>query len=56
MVWWFSGWTVIGGALFNWLTGVGFTGFSTWGLFVAVVGAVIILAIVRALRGGTAAS
>jgi uncharacterized membrane protein YeaQ/YmgE (transglycosylase-associated protein family) len=40
---------LIGGLLFNLLGGVGFTGFNIWSLFVATVGAVILLALVRAL-------
>ena len=41
----------LGGAIFSWLTGVGFTGFNLWSFIVAVIGAVIFIAILRALRG-----
>lgn len=39
---------LIGGFLFNLLGGDGFTGFNIWSLFVAIVGAVILLALVKA--------
>ena len=38
---------VIGGAMFNALGSRGITGFTWWSLFVAVVGAVILLALLR---------
>ena len=38
----------IGGLLFNLLGGEGFTGLNFWSLFVSVVGAVILLALVKA--------
>jgi len=42
----------IGGLVFNLLGGVGVTGFNLWSFVVAVIGAIIFIAIVRALRGG----
>lgn len=39
---------LIGGLLFNLLGGEGFTGFNIWSLFVSIVGAVILLALVKA--------
>jgi uncharacterized membrane protein YeaQ/YmgE (transglycosylase-associated protein family) len=41
----------IGGAVFNLLTGAGFSGFNLWSLVVAVIGAVIFIVILRAIRG-----
>jgi uncharacterized membrane protein YeaQ/YmgE (transglycosylase-associated protein family) len=41
---------VIGGGLFSLIGGAGFTGFNLWSLFVAFVGAVILLLIIRAIR------
>ena len=41
---------VIGGLLFSFLGGAGITGFNLWSLIVAFVGAVILLAIVRAAQ------
>ena len=41
---------VIGGVVFHLLGGVGVTGFNLWSFVVALVGAIILLAIVRALR------
>lgn len=38
---------LIGGALFNLVGGEGFTGFNFWSLFVSVVGAVILLWLVK---------
>lgn len=46
---------MIGGFLFNLLGGADITGFNLWSLFVAVVGSVILLGIVRAFRGPGAA-
>ena len=40
----------IGGLVFNMIGGSGVTGFNLWSLFVAVVGAVILLSIINALR------
>lgn len=40
----------LGGFIFNLLGGRGVTGFNLWSLVVAVIGAVVLLAIVRALR------
>lgn len=39
---------LIGGFLFNLLGGEGFTGFNFWSLFVAVIGSIILLALVKA--------
>lgn len=44
---------VIGGFLVELLGGSGVTGFNLWSLLIAVLGAVVLLAIVRAVRGGT---
>jgi uncharacterized membrane protein YeaQ/YmgE (transglycosylase-associated protein family) len=41
---------VIGGFVFSLIGGAPVTGFNLWSLFVAVVGAVILLALVRAFR------
>jgi uncharacterized membrane protein YeaQ/YmgE (transglycosylase-associated protein family) len=41
---------VIGGVVFHLLGGVGVTGFNLWSFVVALVGAIILLAIVRAVR------
>lgn len=43
----------IGGLVMNLLGGAGITGFNLWSLFVAVVGAVILLWIVNAARRHT---
>ena len=40
---------LIGGSLFNTLGGVGVTGFNLWSLFVAVIGAIIVLMIYHAI-------
>ncbi|HSE60861.1 MAG TPA: GlsB/YeaQ/YmgE family stress response membrane protein [Candidatus Saccharimonadales bacterium] len=45
---------LIGGFIFNMLGGSGFTGFNFWSLFVAIVGAVILLFVIKAFRGGSA--
>ncbi|MGD8239532.1 MAG: GlsB/YeaQ/YmgE family stress response membrane protein [Armatimonadota bacterium] len=42
---------VLGGWLFQLAGGVGVTGFNPWSLFVAVVGSVVLILIVRYLRG-----
>jgi uncharacterized membrane protein YeaQ/YmgE (transglycosylase-associated protein family) len=42
----------IGGFVFNQLGVSGVTGFNVWSLFVAFIGAVILLAIVRLFSGG----
>lgn len=42
---------VIGGFLFNLLGGSGVTGFNVWSLLVSVIGALVLLAILKALRG-----
>lgn len=47
---------LIGGFLFSLVGGADVTGFNLWSLFVAVIGSVILLAIVRAMRGGKAAA
>jgi len=41
----------LGGLVFNLIGGYGVTGFNLWSLVVAVIGAVILIAILRALRG-----
>jgi len=41
----------IGGLVFNLLGGAGVTGFNLWSFVVAVIGAVIFIAILRAIRG-----
>ncbi|CAN5621437.1 hypothetical protein BH23DEI1_BH23DEI1_14800 [soil metagenome] len=40
----------IGGLLFSMLGAQGVTGFNIWSFFVAIVGAVVLLAIVKAVR------
>jgi uncharacterized membrane protein YeaQ/YmgE (transglycosylase-associated protein family) len=40
---------MVGGFLFNMVGSIGVTGFNLWSMFVAVVGAVVILAIKHAL-------
>jgi uncharacterized membrane protein YeaQ/YmgE (transglycosylase-associated protein family) len=45
---------MVGGFLFNLVGAVGVTGFNIWSMFVAVVGAVVILAIKHALFGRSA--
>jgi uncharacterized membrane protein YeaQ/YmgE (transglycosylase-associated protein family) len=42
---------VVGGFLFNVIGAVGVTGFNIWSMFVAVVGAIVVLASYHALRG-----
>ncbi len=42
---------LIGGFLFNAVAGVGITGFNAWSLFVAVIGAVILIWVVGLIRG-----
>ena len=42
---------VVGGFVFGLLGGSGFTGFNLWSFLVALVGAVIVLAIWKALTG-----
>jgi uncharacterized membrane protein YeaQ/YmgE (transglycosylase-associated protein family) len=42
---------VVGGFLFNLFGAVGVTGFNVWSLFVAVVGAVVVLAAYHAIAG-----
>jgi uncharacterized membrane protein YeaQ/YmgE (transglycosylase-associated protein family) len=41
---------LIGGLIMNFIGGQGVTGFNLWSLLVAVLGAVVLLAIVRAVR------
>ena len=43
----------IGGFVMNWIGGKGITGFNIWSLIVAVIGAVILLLIVNALKRRT---
>lgn len=42
---------LVGGFIFNILGGVGVTGFNLWSLFVAVVGAIIVLVAYHAIVG-----
>jgi uncharacterized membrane protein YeaQ/YmgE (transglycosylase-associated protein family) len=42
---------VVGGFLFHVVGAVGITGFNAWSLFVAVIGAVVVLAAYHALAG-----
>jgi uncharacterized membrane protein YeaQ/YmgE (transglycosylase-associated protein family) len=42
---------VVGGFLFNLLGAAGVTGFNIWSLFVAVLGAVVLLAVYHAFAG-----
>jgi len=42
---------VVGGLLFHLVGAVGVTGFNAWSLFVAVIGAVVVLAVYHALTG-----
>ena len=44
----------VGGFLFNLVGSAGVTGFNIWSLFVAFIGAVVLLAIGRMLRSATA--
>ena len=44
----------VGGGIFNLIGGIGITGFNLWSFVVAVIGAIVFIAIVRALRGGRA--
>ena len=46
---------LIGGFVFNMIGGTDVTGFNLWSLFVAVVGSVILLGIVRLFSGSRAA-
>jgi uncharacterized membrane protein YeaQ/YmgE (transglycosylase-associated protein family) len=41
----------VGGFVFNMIGAVGVTGFNIWSMFVAVVGAIVVLAGYRALTG-----
>ena len=41
----------IGGLVMNLIGGVGMTGFNIWSLFVAVIGATILLVIINLLKG-----
>jgi uncharacterized membrane protein YeaQ/YmgE (transglycosylase-associated protein family) len=45
----------LGGFVFNLFGGSGVTGFNIWSLLVATVGAIILLAIYRAVAGGRTA-
>ena len=47
---------LIGGFLFNLLGGADITGFNLWSLFVAVVGSVILLGIVKLMGGNRTAA
>jgi uncharacterized membrane protein YeaQ/YmgE (transglycosylase-associated protein family) len=44
---------LIGGFVFSLLGGSDVTGFNLWSLFVAVVGSVILLWVIKAFRGGS---
>jgi uncharacterized membrane protein YeaQ/YmgE (transglycosylase-associated protein family) len=44
---------VVGGFLFQTLGATGVTGFNIWSMFVAVMGAVVVLVVKRAVLGGT---
>lgn len=46
---------LIGGFLVSIFGGVGMTGFNIWSLLVAVLGSIVLLAIVKAARGGAKA-
>lgn len=43
----------IGGFIVSLFGGTGVTGFNIWSLIVAVIGAIVLLLIVRMVRGGT---
>jgi uncharacterized membrane protein YeaQ/YmgE (transglycosylase-associated protein family) len=43
---------LIGGFIFSALGGTDVTGFNLWSLFVAIVGSVVLLWVIRAFRGG----
>lgn len=48
---------IIGGFLFNAVGAAGVTGFNIWSVFVAFIGAVVLLAVLRMIsRGGAGAS
>ena len=47
---------LIGGFIFSLIGGTGVTDFNLWSLFVAVVGSVILLWVIKAFRGGTHAA
>jgi len=42
---------VVGGFIFNQLGAVGVTGFNIWSMFVAVIGAIVVLLIYHAVAG-----
>jgi uncharacterized membrane protein YeaQ/YmgE (transglycosylase-associated protein family) len=42
---------VVGGAIFNFIGSAGVTGFNLWSLFVAVIGAVVVLVLYHAVAG-----
>ncbi len=46
---------VVGGFLFNVIGAPGVTGFNIWSLFVAILGAVVLLAVYHAIAGRRAA-
>ncbi len=46
---------IIGGFLFNLVGAQGVTGFNIWSLFVAFIGAVVLLGVLRLVSGRTAA-
>lgn len=43
---------VIGGVIMNFFGEAGVTGFNLWSFIVSLIGAIVLLAIVRAFRGG----
>jgi uncharacterized membrane protein YeaQ/YmgE (transglycosylase-associated protein family) len=45
-------WALVGGFGFNLLGIAGTTGFNLWSIFVAFIGSVILLALVRLINGG----
>ena len=44
---------LIGGFIVNLFGGAGFTGFNIWSLLVATLGAVVLLWVIKAFRGGS---
>jgi len=42
---------LVGGAIFNVVGSIGVTGFNLWSLFVAVIGAVVVLVVYHAVTG-----
>lgn len=46
-------WCLVGGFAFSLIGGSGISGFNLWSVFVAVIGAIVFIAVVRALRKNT---